>query len=94
MFLLGAFLFLGGCRTVTAYHETVTLSATVKYTNLEGGFYFLHGDNGVDYDPDNLPVEYRQDGKRVKAKLRIREDLSSTHMAGIIVNVLEISAIP
>jgi hypothetical protein len=94
LFVLAAFLFVAGCKTVTAYGEFHTLSATVKHSDLEGGFFYLHGDDGVDYDPINLATEYRVDGKRVKVKLKVRDDLANTHMFGIIVEIVDISALP
>lgn len=95
MFLLGALLFGVACNTaVSEPSETVTASATVKLSTLEGGFYYLHGDEGGDYDPTNLAAEYKQDGKRVKAKMKIRADLANTHQFGVMVDILEISALP
>ena len=93
MFLLGIFLFVAGCNSATGGNETATVTATVTHSDLEGGFFYLKGDNGVNYDPTNLPTAYQQDGKRVKAKVRIRNDLGSVHAFGVIVEILEISAI-
>jgi hypothetical protein len=94
MFLLGALLLGMGCRSIEGPQLTTTLAATVKHTALEGGFYYLHGDDGADYDPTNLGADYQQDGKRVNVKLKIRDDLASAHSFGIMVDVLSISAIP
>jgi hypothetical protein len=94
MFVLGALLLFAGCKTTSDFRETRTLTATVKYSTLEGGFFYLHGDDGRDYDPTNLPSAYQTDGKRVKVKFVIREDLGSIHMMGIIVEIVEISSIP
>lgn len=94
MFLLGIVLVAMACTSSTGYRETVTLNATVRHSALEGGFFYLHGDDGEDYDPKNLPTEYRQDGKRVKAKIQLRDDLASIHQLGIVVEILEISALP
>ncbi len=94
MFLLGIVLVAMSCTSSTGYRETVTLTATVRHSALEGGFYYLHGDNGGDYDPRNLPTEYQQDGKRVKAKIQLRDDLVSIHQFGTVVEILEISELP
>ncbi len=94
MFMFATFLFaLAACTSSTGYRETVTLDATVKHSTLEGGFYYLHGDDGIDYDPRNLPTEYRQDGKRVRVKIQVRDDLASIHQFGLVVDILEISAL-
>ena len=93
LFLLGAFLFIAGCQSISGYGEFRTLTATVRHSDLEGGFFYLHGDDGADYDPINLSAEWKVDGKRVNVKLKVRDDLSNTHMFGIIVEIVEISAL-
>jgi hypothetical protein len=93
MFLLGAFLFIAGCRTVSAYGEFRTLDATVRHSDLEGGYFYLHGDDGADYDPSSLATEYRVDGKRVHVKMELRTDVASFH-SGIAVDIVTISALP
>ena len=63
----------------------------VVWADLEGGFWAIRGDDQVTYDPlNNLPADFRRDGLRVRASLRIRRDLASFHMVGPIVEVLSI----
>jgi inhibitor of cysteine peptidase len=70
--------------------ETLTQKGTVVYMDLEGGFYGISGDDGKNYDPMNLPGEYKQDSLRVEFKYKKRTDLASFHMWGTIIEIVEI----
>lgn len=71
--------------------EIVSGTGTVRRFELEGGFFAIVGDDGVTYDPTNLAAEFQQDGLRVRFRARMRDDLVGIHMAGPIVEILEIS---
>ncbi|MDI5838190.1 hypothetical protein [Shewanella xiamenensis] len=45
--------------------EGMMLQGTVRYLNLEGGFWGIVADNGQKILPKNLPQEYRKDGIRL-----------------------------
>jgi len=45
--------------------EGMMLQGTVRYLNLEGGFWGIIADNGQKILPKNLPQEYRKDGIRL-----------------------------
>lgn len=94
LFLVGIAFFAFGCSSIDGPRETTQLNATVAHSDLEGGFYYLKGDDNVNYDPINLPVAYQQSGKRVKVKLEFRGDLASAHSFGLMVEIPEISALP
>ena len=66
------------------------ITGTVRYIELEGGFYELVADDGEKYDPLNLPAEYRKDGLRVKFQISEKKDIVSFHMRGKIVEVVRI----
>jgi hypothetical protein len=70
--------------------DVCDVSGRVGWFNFEGGFWAIRGDDQVTYDPLNLPEEFRQDGVRVRATLRIRRDLGSYRMVGPTVEVLSI----
>jgi hypothetical protein len=55
---------------------------TVRYINLEGGFYGIIADNGRHFDPLNLPEMYRVDGLRCEFSGHI-VDRHDTHMWGM-----------
>jgi len=89
LLLVGAF-FLSGCCRDCRENEVET-SGTVKSIELEGGFFGLVGDDGQNYDPINLPDEYRIDNLRVYFKGLIRPDLASIHQWGIMLELTEIT---
>ena len=68
-------------------------SGTIKYITLEGGFYGIIGDDCVNYDPINLPDNFRIDGLKVVLTAIKREDLGSFHMWGIIIEIISIQLI-
>jgi hypothetical protein len=63
---------------------------TIRRVELEGGFFALQGDDGVSYDPTNLPTAFQQDGLEVEADARRRDDRAGIHMAGPIVDLVRI----
>lgn len=71
--------------------DLVTGTGTVRWYIFEGGFFAIAGDDGTTYDPIQLPAEFRTDGVRVRFRARMRNDLVGVHMAGPIVEVLEVS---
>ena len=70
--------------------EEQMITGTVRYSNLEGGFYELAADSGERYDPVNLPAEYKKDGLRVKFQINEKKDMVGIHMRGKIVEVVKI----
>jgi hypothetical protein len=66
-------------------HET----GTVKHLSFEGGFYGIVGDDGMHYDPLNLPQEFRVDGLRVQFTANTANCIS-IHMWGHIVRLVSI----
>ncbi len=67
--------------------------ATVRYQDLEGGFWGLIADDGQKYDPLVLDEALQVDGLRVRFSARPDPDRMSTHMWGQIVEILEIEAV-
>jgi len=63
---------------------------TVKYSNLEGGFYGLVSDGGGTYDPVNLPAEFKKDGLRVRFQIKEKPGMVGIHMRGRIVEVVKV----
>jgi len=84
---------LSGCTVVKPVVEG---TGTIVFNDFEGGFYGIVADFPVPkyptnhLDPINLPPEFREDGLRVWFKVRLRPDLYSFHMWGIMVEILEI----
>ena len=90
-------LLLAGCiqfqnpGAAPARSDTFELRGTVVRNELEGGFFAIEGDDGRTYEPINLPEAFKQDGMRVNATVRIREDIGSIHMVGAIVEIIAIA---
>ena len=70
----------------------VRITGVVSHVELEGGFYAIRGDDGVTYDPTNLPPEFQKDGLKVEAEARGRDDMMGIHQAGPIVQLVRIRA--
>jgi inhibitor of cysteine peptidase len=82
-------------ETVVTYEmkkkeNIVTETGTVVFLSFEGGFFGIIGDNGKHYDPINWNSEFMMNGTRVHFTAKIRPDLGSYHMWGIIVEILNI----
>jgi hypothetical protein len=89
----------GGPKTPTSPSGTVVVTGdvvrgtgTVQFLSVEGGFFAIRGDDGVTYDPTNLPSGFQRAGLRVRFEARIRHDLGGIHMVGPIVDVISITA--
>ena len=74
--------------------DLVSQTGTVRFIDLEGGFYGIVADNGEHYDPINLGQEFRQDGLRVRFQAKIRQDIASIRMWGKIVEIIRIAKLP
>jgi hypothetical protein len=73
---------------------TVEVLATVRRVEIEGIFWGLKAENGQNYDPLNMPDELKQAGLKVRFFLRMRKDISSTHMWGTPVQIVRYSIPP
>lgn len=89
LFLLFA---LPGCRSECPLCGKVRVTGTVVYVPLEGGFFGILGDNGVQYEPVNLPEEFRVDGLRVVFVAEHVEG-ASIFMWGELIRLIEIEAL-
>ena len=78
--------------TVVVTGDVARGTGMVRFYTFEGGFFAIRGDDGVTYDPTNLPSSFQRDGLRVRFEALIRRDLGGVHMAGPIVDVISIAA--
>ncbi|HEU4700579.1 MAG TPA: hypothetical protein VFS40_15450 [Gemmatimonadales bacterium] len=70
----------------------LTITGAVHHFEVEGGFWAIRGDDGTTYDPTNgLAAEFRQEGLRVRARVRPQDDMMSTHQVGRLVEIVEIT---
>jgi hypothetical protein len=72
--------------------DTVEITGTVTFVNLEGGFFTIQGNDGSTYTPTNLPESFRKDGLEINALVRPRPDVMSIHMVGPIIEIVDILA--
>ena len=89
-----------GCGTPTAADcagftpsssDMICVTGSAHYFGIEGGFWAVGGDDGKTYDPlGALPTAFRHEGLRVRMLAKVRDDLLSFHMAGPIVEIIEI----
>ncbi len=70
--------------------DIVSATGTVRFIDLEGGFYGIICDDGKKYDPMNLDQQFRADGLRIRFEANIRKDVASFHMWGTIVEITNI----
>lgn len=73
-------------------NKTEYISGTIKYVSLEGGFWGIVSDDNKNYDPINLPDDFKVDGKRIVFSFIERNDLVSFYMWGTIIELKEIKS--
>ena len=87
---IAAFLIITGLLVSACTNEsedTFVSTGTVVFLSLEGGFYGIKGDDGRNYDPMNLPVEFREEGLRIRFEGKELTDRASFHMWGRIIEI-------
>jgi hypothetical protein len=70
--------------------HSLTIAGRIVYVGLEGGFYGIYSDDGVGYDPVNLPTDFQQDSLRVLFEGNILTEQASTHMWGTLIELKRI----
>lgn len=71
----------------------IQATGTVRYQDLEGGFYGIVADDSTKYDPGTLPAGVQKDGLRVRFTAR-KVDGFTTRMWGTRVEVQHIEPLP
>ena len=67
----------GGLYTAGPAQQTIEITGTVTYVDLEGGFYGIVADDGTRYLPLDLPEAFAQDGLAVTAEVIVKEDVAT-----------------
>jgi hypothetical protein len=70
--------------------QPIKTSGTIKHQGLEGGFWGIVGDDGQNYDPQNLAAEFQKEDLRVSFEAETKPDAASFHMWGTIVEIKSI----
>ncbi|MCQ8894010.1 MAG: META domain-containing protein [Methanolinea sp.] len=72
--------------------EEITAEGTIRYVDLEGGFYGIESLSGTHYLPLNLPEKFEVDGLEVSFTARTSPGTATVQMWGIPVTILTIQA--
>ncbi|WP_198781161.1 hypothetical protein [Shewanella putrefaciens] len=78
---------------IIAKGDGIMLQGTVRYMNLEGGFWGIVADNGQKILPKNLPAEYRKDGLRLSFSAQEITGMMTIQQWGTLSNLSNISVI-
>jgi hypothetical protein len=70
---------------------SISFEGTVKYIDLEGGFYGIVTDDGKEYDPIALASGYQTDGLRVRVRALPVTDQVNTHQWGTLIKIIDIT---
>jgi len=71
----------------TALH----LTGQIYYRNIEGGFYGIIGDDGIKYQPTNLPRKFKKEGLNLKFDAKMKSHMVSAFQWGTIVELSQVS---
>ena len=71
----------------------ITVTGTITYIDLEGGFYGFVADNGDRYFPVNLDQQYKVNNTKVRIEGKIRENVMTTIMWGTPLEILKIQGL-
>ena len=74
--------------------DTGTIEGVVQFVEVEGGCWKIEGNDGVSYEPINLPEEFREDGIAVLFEAKHRKNLASACMVGKIIELTSIQQVP
>lgn len=84
---------ISACSMIDGSKENKSFQGTVKYVELEGGFYGIVTENGEKYDPLNLPENYQEDGLQVRVEYEFADEQVGFHMWGKIIKITDIQKI-
>jgi hypothetical protein len=68
----------------------ITVTGTITYIDLEGGFYGIIADSGERYFPLNLDQQYKVRDLKVRIEGKIRRNVMTTTMWGTPFEILKI----
>jgi hypothetical protein len=79
-----------GNTTQPTKQNYVSGTGTIKFLHFEGGFYGIVSDDGKHYDPMSLDQEFQTDGLQVKFEVDLLSGMSTIHMWGTPVSIIQI----
>jgi hypothetical protein len=78
------------CGSTTDPNSVRRIQATVCYSQINGGSYALCADDKLTYEPVDLEEQFKENGLRINARVRLLPDTMTPDQRGIVVEVLEI----
>ncbi len=77
-------------ENIQSSEQIIKAEGTVKFIDLEGGFFGIIADDGSKYKPVNLPERYQKDGLKVSFEGKFRTDLMGIYMWGKLIEIINI----
>ena len=78
------------CSCLDEDEKVLTAEGTVRHVDVTGDCWRIVADDGVGYEPVNLPDEFKRDGLEVRFSAKLRDGLVTTCMVGRVVELLGI----
>jgi hypothetical protein len=72
----------------------ISITGTIKFIDIEGGFYGFIADSGERYLPVNLDEQYKFNNTNVRTEGKILENVMTTTMWGTPLEILKIVRMP
>ena len=66
---------------------------TVRFIEINGGFWGIVGDDGNNYDPMDLDPQLQEDGLRVRFEAVPETDMMSSRMWGAMIRLIHIETV-
>lgn len=80
-------------QKMTTEKEMVWHAVTVKYLEMEGGFYGLVSDKGDKFLPRNLAKEYQLPGTQLKVKGEVIKGMITIQQWGKVFNITDVELV-
>lgn len=71
--------------------DTFHVTGQVYYANIEGGFYGIISDDGIKYQPINLPRKFKKEGLSLKFDAKIKDQGVSAFQWGTMIEMSKVS---
>jgi hypothetical protein len=80
-------------KTSAPSENQINTTGTVRFQEIEGGFWGIVADDGRKFDPMGLDAKFQKEGLRVRFEATPDADRMSTHMWGTIVSLSHIEVL-
>ena len=77
-------------ENIQSSEQIIKAEGTVKFIDIEGGFFGIIADDGSKYKPVNLPKRFQKDGLKVRFEGKFRTDLLGIYMWGKLIEIINI----